>query len=83
VAKTLAQIESLAREHTEKALKTLERVMVEPSAPHAARVSAANSLLDRGWGKPKQAIIGGGADDPAIKVEHIRLIGVRSGDKDT
>jgi hypothetical protein len=38
-------------------------------APHAARVSAANSLLDRGWGKPAQTH---GGDDslPAINVVH-------------
>lgn len=31
-------------------------IMNEPSAPHAARVSAANSLLDRGWGKAEQKL---------------------------
>jgi hypothetical protein len=30
--------------------------MNEPEAPHAARVAAANSLLDRGWGKATQHI---------------------------
>jgi hypothetical protein len=28
--------------------------MVEPKAPAAARIMAANSLLDRGWGKAAQ-----------------------------
>jgi hypothetical protein len=27
----------------------------EPHAPYAARVAAAEALLDRGWGKPKQS----------------------------
>jgi hypothetical protein len=30
--------------------------MEDKKAPHAARVSAANSLLDRGWGRPKEVI---------------------------
>lgn len=51
MAKTPTEIKSLARVHTETALKTLAGIMNEPSAPHSARVSAANSLLDRGWGK--------------------------------
>ena len=54
MAKTPLEIKSLARAHTETALKTLAGIMNEPSAPHSARVSAANSLLDRGWGKSEQ-----------------------------
>src|SRR5262245_6682428 len=29
--------------------------MKQPEAPYAARVAAAEALLDRGWGKPKQS----------------------------
>ena len=61
MAKTPTEIKSLARSHTDSALKTLAHIMNEPSAPHAARVSAANSLLDRGWGKATQMI--GGDED--------------------
>lgn len=56
MAKALTDIRSLARSHTETALKTLAGIMEQPDAPPAARVAAANSLLDRGWGKPVQAI---------------------------
>lgn len=56
MAKTPTEIRSLARSHTESALRTLAQIMCEATAPHAARVSAANSLLDRGWGKAVQAI---------------------------
>jgi len=41
--------------HTKKAVKTLAAIMNEPRAPYAARVAAAEALLDRGWGKPKQS----------------------------
>jgi Family of unknown function (DUF5681) len=45
-----------ARERTQDALDTLASVMRDPKAPAAARVSAAQALLDRGYGKPAQAI---------------------------
>jgi hypothetical protein len=37
------------------AVKTLAAIMNEPHAPYAARVAAAEALLDRGWGKPRQS----------------------------
>ena len=49
--------DSLAREHTEQAINTLAEVMVDPFAENRERLTAANSLLDRGHGKPNQAII--------------------------
>jgi hypothetical protein len=55
MAKTPLEIASLARMHTRKAVRTLAAVMNEPHAPYAARVAAAEALLDRGWGKPKQS----------------------------
>lgn len=56
MAKTPTDIRSLARAHTATALKTLAGIMEQRDAPPAARVSAAQALLDRGWGKPVQAI---------------------------
>lgn len=56
MAKTPTDIRSLARSHTETALSTLAGIMRETKAPHAARVSAAVALLDRGWGKPQQTV---------------------------
>jgi hypothetical protein len=57
MAKTPTQIKSLARAHTETAVNVLAGIMNDPEGPHAARVSAATSLLDRGWGKPAQALL--------------------------
>jgi hypothetical protein len=56
MAKTSADIRSLARSHTATAVRTLAGIMKERRAPAAARVSAAIAVLDRGWGKPQQAI---------------------------
>ena len=49
-----ATLAELARSHTATALETLVAVMTDMAAPAAARVTAANSLLDRGYGKPRQ-----------------------------
>ena len=44
----------LARDHTEKAVKSLVAVLDNAEATDAAKVSAATAILDRGWGRPKQ-----------------------------
>jgi hypothetical protein len=44
----------LARTHTAQALATLVAIMTNADAPATARVSAANAVLDRAWGKPRQ-----------------------------
>lgn len=49
--KEVGEIRALAREHTESALETLVKIMEDKKAPAAARAAAANSLLDRGYGR--------------------------------
>lgn len=44
-------LRELAQERTLDALMTLEEVMKDKEATPAARVSAASTILDRGWGK--------------------------------
>ena len=56
MAKTPTDIRSLARAHTATALRTLAGIMEQTDAPPAARVSAAQALLDRGWGKAAQTV---------------------------
>jgi hypothetical protein len=75
MAKNLTDIRSLARGHTEGALATLASIMHSAEAPPAARVAAANSLLDRGWGKPAQPVDGDG-EGGAINLVHqiVRVI---------
>lgn len=51
----VASISELAREHTDTALATLAQIATTGES-EAARVSAANALLDRGYGKPTQAM---------------------------
>jgi hypothetical protein len=47
-----ATLTELAQEHTEAAVKVLAEVMNDSQSPAAARIAAANSILDRGHGKP-------------------------------
>ena len=66
--KAKAEIRSLARSHTEAAIKVLAGVMNQKKTPPAARVSAAVALLDRGWGKPTQ-MIAGDPESESIELE--------------
>ena len=67
--KAKAEIRSLARSHTEAAIKVLAGVMNQKKTLPAARVSAAVALLDRGWGKPTQMIAG----DPESKPIEVKV----------
>jgi hypothetical protein len=49
-------VRDIARESTTLAIETLRTIAADTDAPHAARVSAATALLDRGWGKPLQGV---------------------------
>jgi Family of unknown function (DUF5681) len=60
--KVVAQVRELAREHTAEAIQTLVSIMTDPKSAPAARVSAANALLDRGYGKPPQHVTGENAN---------------------
>lgn len=55
-------VRTLARAHTEDAMMALVEICNDKSAPPAARVSAAGHILDRGYGKPTQALEHMGAD---------------------
>lgn len=62
--KVIGHVRDLARAHTEDALNTLVTITQDVTAPQSARVSAAQALLDRGWGKPSQPVDGDGEGGP-------------------
>jgi hypothetical protein len=68
MSKTITEIRSLARSHTRTALNVLVGIMRSKDATAAARVSAANAILDRGWGKANQTIETG--DDGHLELIH-------------
>lgn len=47
------EVQSLARSHTEMAVKVLAGIALSGDK-ESARVAAAEALLDRGWGKARQ-----------------------------
>jgi len=73
MAKSLTEIRSLARSHTRTAIKVLAGIMSSKDATAPARVSAANAILDRGWGKVTQSTETGdaGTRDLIQKIERI------------
>lgn len=66
----MASLEELARTHTETALNALVAI-AQSGESEAARVAAANALLDRGYGRPKQALIHTGKDDGPVQIENV------------
>ena len=71
-ARTLTEIRSIARSHTRTAINVLAGIMRSKDATPAARVSAANSILDRGWGKVAQPLQSG--DDPLEVIHRIERV---------
>jgi hypothetical protein len=61
--KATAEVRVLAQNYTAAAVLALAEIMENRDAPPAARVSAASALLDRGHGKPPQAITGAHGKD--------------------
>jgi hypothetical protein len=64
--KVVAEVKELARAYTAEAIETLVSIMTNAKSAPAARVSAANALLDRGYGKPPQHIAGHNANYVAL-----------------
>ena len=64
VPKGCAEMRAAAREHTAAALKAL----VDALSDNKLKVAAAKALLDRGWGKPAQAMTGEGGEGPVEMV---------------
>ena len=56
VRRIILGVREAARELTLDAIDTLATIMKDPKAPAAARISAAVALLDRGHGRPFQAV---------------------------
>ena len=57
-SKAAAEIKALAKKHSKAAIKVLAAIMNQADGPATARVSAAQALLDRGWGKAAQPVAG-------------------------
>ena len=70
---TAADIQSLARSKTETAICVLAKIMLRETANAFARVAAARTLLEYGWGRPVQRIESGdgSATEPITEIRRI------------
>ena len=73
-----AHIRSLCGAYTEESIRHLAAIMGQREDSAAARVQAANILLDRGWGKPPQAHTGEDGKNISVTIRQI----VERGDDD-
>lgn len=69
--KATADVKEAASVYSSDAVAVLAEIMRSPEHPAAARVSAANALLDRAHGKPKQALDVDAAMTGAITVQYV------------
>jgi hypothetical protein len=60
--KATIEVKQAAQVFTAEAIETLAEIMRGQEQPAAARVAAASAILDRGHGKPKQAVENSGPD---------------------
>ncbi len=77
--KEAAEVKTLARAHSQEAVTRLVDLM-RSSADERTIIAACNSILDRGLGKPAQAIVGGDEEDSPLRVDGVlRLVKPDSG----
>lgn len=70
VTKAMLDVKAAAQEHAELAIQVLAEIAREGDSA-SARVSAANSILDRAFGRPKQTVETTGADGGPIQTEDV------------
>ena len=75
-----ADIKALARKHGKAAIKTLAEIMKQADGPATARVSAAQALLDRGWGKAAQHLAAEAEDLPLFACIERVIVDPRPGE---
>lgn len=66
VSKAKLDIATKAKEYAEQAIQTLADIMTDVEMTPASRVNAANAILDRGYGKPMQAVEVTGKDKEPV-----------------
>jgi hypothetical protein len=70
INKATADIKALAQEYGEDAIRELATLMTT-SESHQARIAAAKELLDRAYGKSRQAVDLGGPEGGPLQFERI------------
>ncbi|MFP1634098.1 hypothetical protein ACLB6G_20400 [Zhengella sp. ZM62] len=76
----IANLSELAKMHSEAALDALVKIATKGES-EAARVSAAVAILDRGYGKPSQAMTVGNPDGSAFGPSRIEIVAATDADR--
>src|SRR5688572_18788073 len=73
--KVTAEVKLLAQQYGAEVIRVLYALASSRSTPAPARIAAARELLDRGYGKAPQAIVGSDGGDFAMRtiVKHIHM----------
>ena len=69
--RVVADIRALAQAEGDACIAALKRVMDDPKSPAAAKVQAAQALLDRGYGRAIQRQELSGPDGAPIQVQQV------------
>ena len=77
--KSITDVRSAARSYTELALHTLVGIC-KTGKQESAKAAAAQALLDRGWGKPKQPVGGEGEGQPLEVIQRV-ILGTQDRDR--
>lgn len=62
-------VRDIARAYTEVAMEELIKLATKSNSENM-RLLASSAIIDRGWGKPAQAVVGGEPDDNPIRHVH-------------
>jgi hypothetical protein len=71
MAKTPADLRSLARSYTEMGVRVLAGIANAEEQPASARVAAVTALFDRGWGKALQPHVGHEGNEIRVTIRQI------------
>lgn len=74
VSQARRDLAEAARDYTDAALQVLRDVMADAATPPGARIAAAVAILDRGHGKPRQAVeLAGDGGGPVQVLDYSKL----------
>lgn len=79
VSQAKRQLADMAKDHAEQALQVLVNIALSGES-EAARVSAANAILDRGYGKPMQGVDHTSSDGSMKPPTLIQLVPLKGND---
>jgi hypothetical protein len=81
VSQAKRDLMEMAKDHGETALQVLVDIATNPASAEGARVSAANAILDRGYGRPTQTV-DNKSTDGSMSPKRIEIVAVNGNVED-